>query len=211
MVTGQPASTRKRFWFDPRFAVGLVLVAASVVGVGAIVQTADRSIAVYAAGSPLAVGDMVTAADLVSVPVRFPGAGDLYLTPVRLPRDGLIVTRTIAAGELVATSAVGRRAGASVTSVVVDVRGALAESITAGSEVDVWASRPAEGARFAPPVVLVAAASVVRLRDVGGLIASESGMSVEILVPKAKVAAVLESIANRDAIALVPVHAALAD
>jgi len=189
----------------------MVLVAGSVTGVGAIVASADRSIAVYTAAAPLAVGDTITASDLISTQVRFPGADNLYLTPGRLPAEGLLVTRTISTGELVASSAVGTRAGASITSVVVDVKGTLASAVIPGAVVDVWAARQSDRAAYGPPAVLVSNASVVRLIEAQSLIADGRGQSVEILVPKTKVAAVLESIANEDSVALIPVNEGIGD
>lgn len=209
MTSNPGASTRRRFWFDPRFAIGLGLVAASVTGVWWIVGSTDSSVAVYAARGPLFVGDRIDASDLVATRVRLESAGELYLTPRRLPAEGLVVTRTVAAGELLPRSAVGTRAGASVTSVVVAVRGRLPGSLGPGSVVDVWAAREGEHGQFGPPSVLVASASVVRLIEATGLIADSSGQSVEVLVPKDTVAAVLQSIADQDAIALVPVNMVL--
>jgi hypothetical protein len=58
-------------------------------------------------------------------------------------------------------------------------------------------------------VVLVSSASVVRVIEKSGLMTGDSGQSVEILVPREKVASVLESVANEDAIALVPVNVPL--
>lgn len=209
-MTSDPGkSTRTRFWFDPRFAIGLALVVASVAGVYAIVAGTDRTTAVYAARTPLAVGDRIDASDLVATRVRLGEAGELYVTPGRLPENGLVVTRTIAAGELVPAAAVGTRAGVSVTSIVVDLRGKLAAATEPGSVVDVWSARQTEHAKFGPPAVLVGHASIVRIIEPTGLIAADGGQSVEILVPKRAVAAVLESIANGDAIAVVPVNSAL--
>jgi hypothetical protein len=203
------ATTRRRFWFDPRFAIGIALVVASVAGVWVIVSSTDRTVAVYAAKRALAVGDRIDGSDLVATRVRLESATELYVTPDRLPDDGLVVTRTVAAGELLPASAVGTSAGASVTSVVVETRGELAGAVGAGAVVDVWAAREGERGQFGPPSVLVGEASVVRLIEPTGLIADGSGRSVEILVPKGKVAVVLESIANHDALALVPVSTAL--
>ncbi len=204
---GRPASsTRPRFWVDPRFALGLVLVIASIVGVAAVVAGNDRTVAVYAAREPLTVGDRLDVADLVETRVRL-GAGDaLYLTPTRIPADGLTVTRTIGAGELVPTSAVGARSGESMTSLVVDLRGRLSTGLAAGSVVDVWSAGEAEGESFGPPAVLVGRASIVRILEPTGLIQSGEGLSVEVLVPKGKVAQVLEAIANEDAISIVAVN-----
>ena len=111
MRRGQPAGsgrpttpTKTRFWFDPRFGLGLVLVVASIVGVSVVVAGSDRTVAVYAARVSLAVGDRLDAADLVETDVRLGAAGELYLTPARIPADGLVVTRTVTAGGLVTAS-----------------------------------------------------------------------------------------------------------
>ena len=209
-MKSDPGKTiRTRFWFDPRFAIGLALVVASVVGVYAIVASTDQTTAVYAARSSLAVGDRIDASDLIATDVRLGVAGEMYVTPDRLPDDGLVVTRTVAAGELVPVSAVGTRAGATVTSVVVDLQSKLAAAIEPSSVVDVWSARQGENAQFGPPAVLVGQASVVRIVESTGLITADGGQSLEILVPKGKVAAVLEAIANGDSIAVVPVNTAL--
>jgi hypothetical protein len=205
-VSKTARNTRRRFWFDPRFAIGLALVVSAVGGVYLIVSAGDRTTAVFTARSALAVGDRVEASDLVATQVRLGGTGDLYVTPDRLPDDGLVVTRTIAAGELVPVSAVGRSAGTEVTSVVVELTSALAANIGPGSVVDVWSARKADQNAFGPPTVLVDQAAVVRLVEPTGLVAGGGIRALEILVPKGDVAAVLESIANRDAIAVVPVN-----
>ncbi|WP_130178633.1 hypothetical protein [Cryobacterium sp. SO1] len=214
MRRGQPAGpgrpttpTRTRFWFDPRFGLGLILVVASIVGVGVVVAGSDRTVAVYAARVSLAVGDRLDAADLVETDVRLGAAGELYLTPARLPADGLLVTRTVTAGELVPAAAVGSRAGEGVTSLVLELRGRLSTGLEAGSVVDVWSAGEIDSGVFGPPAVLVGRAAIVRILEPTGLIQSGGGRAVEVLVPKDKVAAVLEAIANEDALSLVAVNA----
>jgi hypothetical protein len=39
---GATPKRRRSFWFDPRFAIGLVLVVVSVLGVDALVTAAER-------------------------------------------------------------------------------------------------------------------------------------------------------------------------
>lgn len=214
MRTGQRAgsgrattSTKTRFWFDPRFALGLVLVVASIVGVSVVVAGSDRTVSVYAARVPLAVGDRLDADDLVETDVRLGAAVELYLTPALVPADGLIVTRTVTAGELVPAAAVGTRAGETVTSLVLDLRGRLSASLAAGSVVDVWSAGEIESGLYGPPAVLVGRAAIVRILEPSGLIQSGDGRAVEVLVPKDKVAAVLEAIANDEAVSLVAVNA----
>jgi hypothetical protein len=200
------ATTRPRFWFDPRFALGVVLVIASIVGVSVVMAGSDQSIAVYAARVSLAVGDRLDPDDLVVTRVRLGAADELYLTPARIPASGLIVTRTVTPGELVPASAVGTRSGESVTSLVLDLRGQLSTGLAAGSMVDVWSAGLVDSGIFGPPAVLVGRATIVRILEPTGLIQSDGGRSVEVLVPKDKVAAVLEAVANDEAIALVAVN-----
>jgi hypothetical protein len=208
---GPTAPTRTRFWVDPRFALGLILVIASIIGVSAVVAGSDRTIAVYAAKGPLAVGDSLEPTDLVETRVRLGGADALYLTPTRLPSGGLIVTRTITAGELIPAAAVGTQAGESVTSIVLDLRGRLSGGLAAGSMVDVWSAAPTDDGGFGPPAVLVGEAAIVRILEPTGLIQSDGAKPVEVLVPKDKVAVVLEAVANDEAISLIAVNTPIGD
>jgi hypothetical protein len=205
----QLSGPRPRFWFDPRFIIGLVLVAASIGGVYLLVASTDHTTTVYSTRSALAVGDRIEAGDLVKSQVRLGPASNLYLAPNQLPKTGAVVTRTVSAGELLPVSAVGAAAGLTVTSMVVDLQSKLAATIEPGSVVDVWSGRATGNTEFEPPTVLVNEASIVRIVEASGIISTETGRSVEILVPREKVAAVLESIARGDSLAVVPVNAPL--
>jgi hypothetical protein len=200
----QPNAPARRFWFDPRFAIGLALIVASIVGVLFIVSAADSSVRVFAARGPLSPGDTVDAGDLVATSVRLEGAERLYLTPEDVTADGLVVTKPVAEGELVPASAVGSRDGERLTSVVLGVDGQLAASVGPGSLVDVWTARSTTGGDFEAPAVVVASATVVRLVEDSGLVVDDRAMSVEVLVPRDRVARVLEAVANDDAVAVVP-------
>lgn len=194
---------RRRAWFDPRFAIGILLVVASVVGVFAVVSAADRTTTVYAATGPLAAGDRVTAADLTPARVRVAGAERRYLTDERMPAAGVLVTRAVGAGELVPLSAVGR-ASASSTRVVVAVRGALPASVGPGAVVDLWSAERLERDGYGPPAVLADGVTVVRLVEAAGIVAKDTA-SVELQVPRRAVAAVLQAQANESALSVVPV------
>jgi hypothetical protein len=214
------ASRRRRApWFDPRFAIGLVLVVVSVFGVGALVSAANASVDVLAARGTLTPGERIHASDLVPTSVRVGRTTQLYLRAADVPAAGVIITRAVAAGELVPQSAVGSEAGADLTSIVVSVNTALPGSVAPGSRVDLWSAvQGGVGAAddgsagsvsggvgsYAPPTVLVSAAIVVRLIDSKQLVAS-TGSSVELLVPKTDTASVLDAIANGAALSVVPV------
>lgn len=194
----------RNWWFDPRFAIGLALVVVSVLGVFALVTAADTSDRFYAARVALSPGDRVHRNDLLEQNVRLASAGTHYLIEHDIPEAGLIMTKAVAAGELVPTSAVGSAAGLTVAPVVVAVNGGLAKAIDAGAVVDLWASHESEDHLFGPPTVLVSSATVVRLIKPEGIVTAGSGGSVELLVPRAKTARVLEAIADDDKLSLVP-------
>jgi hypothetical protein len=204
MQRGAATRRARSVALDPRLLIGLALVVGSVAGVLAIVSAADETVQVYAAGQSLAPGDRIDVRDLEPVDVRLDDAGTLYLVPGDVPSAGVVVSRAIDEGELVPASAVGSADGLRLTSVVLDVGGTLAASVTAGSTVDVWAAREAESGAFGPPVVIVSGATVVRLVESESIVAGGQTTGVEILVPKSKVARVLEAMANEDVLSIVP-------
>jgi len=198
------APQRRRFWFDPRFAIGLALIGASVVGVFLIVNGADTSVRVLAARAPLSPGDIVTSDDLVVTSVRVDGALDHYLVAADVPEGGLVLTRPVAEGELVPATAVGSAAGLTQSSMVITVNQQLPASIGPGSTVDVWAARELESGLYGPPIVVVSTATVVRIVDTSGLVVDDTAGTVEVLVPRLRIARVLEAVANDDALSIVP-------
>jgi len=202
--TSDSERTPRSFWFDPRFAIGIVLVVVSVFGVVGVVSAADSSVFVYAARSSLSVGDRVHTSDVDAQRVRLGSLGGRYLVDGDIPSIGFVVTRAVSAGELIPASAVGDVAGSAAASIVVSVSGELARSVGDGSVVDLWSAKETEDSVFGPPTVLVGSATVVRVIAAEGVIADRSKQSIELLVPRVKTAAVLEAIANADALSLVP-------
>ena len=196
------AARSHRFFVDPRLAIGVGLILASILGVWSVVQSADRSSPVYVAPSTLSAGDAITAKDLVVTHVRLDATAERYLTTI--PDEGLVVTRTILEGELVPRSAVRRDAAVQVSAVVVESEVALAGSVKPGSAVDVWAAEQREDGSFSPPTVIVPDAEVVRMVEQRGLVASGTGDTVELLVPTGSVAALLGALSGESAISVVP-------
>lgn len=191
---------------DPRLLIGIVLIAASTTGVWALVSGLDDSVEVYAARDTLTPGTRIDNADLTIESVRLGATADQYLVPGDLPEGGLVVSRTIEAGELVPHSAVDDADRTGLATVVVPSRGALPSGLGAGATVDVWSARQVERDRYEPPAVLVAGAEIAGIQEPEGMVDS-SGASVELLIPREKVAALLEALASGDAIDLVPARA----
>lgn len=210
-------SRRRRITFDPRLLVGVGLVIASVAGVVAIVGAADRRVTVYAAAETIAPGDAISVGDLLARQVSLDGAAALYLTEDDLPTGGLVATAVVRRGELVPRSAVGSASGSSSTSLVLQLSGGISESVVAGAMVDIWSSATATvdgevgslGA-FGPPTVLSPDAIVVRVVESDGIVSAADGPSVEVLVPRFRIARLLQAIANGDALAVVPAGIPLA-
>ncbi len=192
---------------DVRLLIGLALVLASVAGMVGIVGALDRRVAVYAAPGALLPGEVVTADDLVERMVTLDGAEASYLRAGAIPPEGVVVARPVAAGELLATAAVGSADGIRATALVLPLAGPVSATIGPGSLVDVWASAASTSAASAeaalPPIVLVGDATVVRVVEADGFVA-DGAVEVEVLVPRTRIARVLQAIADGSALALVP-------
>ncbi|MGV8877322.1 MAG: hypothetical protein ACOH1K_07410 [Rhodoglobus sp.] len=203
------AQTRVRaraFALDPRLAIGIVLVVASILGVVTLVATADDSIEVYAASSTLTPGDRVTGGDLVLRSVKLNESSKFYLAQGELPAEGFVATRPIGAGELIPASSLGSIEGLSLTAVVVSPQSGLAETVEPGASVDVWASAQNEDGGYGAPGVIISGATVVRLIEEDSLVSSARGSALELLVPRSRVARLLEAMANGDALSVIPAN-----
>ncbi len=189
---------------DPRLFIGVLLVLGSVAGVYAIVASVDETVDVYSAASSLAPGDLVFVGDLDVTPVRLDAAAELYLAPGSIPAEGLVVGRSVLAGELVPASAVGGSDGLRLASLVLAVDGQLAASVGAGSLVDVWSSRETQDQGFGPPASIVSGAIVVRLLESESIVAGGETTAIELLVPRIRLARVLDAIAHGDVLTVIP-------
>jgi hypothetical protein len=205
-MTDASPKTRRRFALDVRLVLGVALVAASVAAVTVLVGAADTRVAVYAAAEALAPGDRVDAADLVERSVALDGAEELYLLVEQLPDGGFVVAQPVAAGQLVPLSAAGSPDGTRATSVVLQLAGPVSTIVETGSLVDVWGVALLEQGETGTPLVLASQATVVRVLEDETLIAGSGTASstVEVLVPRTRVARLLQAIANGDALAVVP-------
>ncbi len=147
-VAGSPPARRaaRPGWRDPRFAVGLVLVALSVLVGVRVVEGRDDTTPVLAAARPLAAGEELAPDDVTVVEVRFTSAGD---ADRYLPADGtvtsagsepIVLTRGIGAGELLPRTATSAGAVADVQVPLAVPLGRVPSTVQVGSVVDVWAT-----------------------------------------------------------------------
>lgn len=188
---------------DPRLVIGVALVAGSALGVWALVDALDDSTEVLVAPDTLTPGTRIGATDLRVESVRLGALADGYVLPADVPDEGLVVVRTVRAGELLPAASVADRETAGLATVVVPSRGPLAGEIAPGAVVDVWSAGELERGAVEPPAVLVSGAQVAAVVEPEGMMASD-GPSVELLIPRDRTAAMLEALASGDAIDLVP-------
>lgn len=199
------SATHPRRYRDPRLLIGVSLVAASVVGVVGVVAAVDDGVEVYAAAGLLTVGERIDSSDLELRRVSLGADQGAYLLAGQLPEAGVIVSRSIGAGELVPRSAVGDVRGASSTTVVVALATELGGTVRAGDELDLWSAPALEAGRFGAPTVIASGAQLVRTVPTDGLVAGAEAARVELLVPRREVARILHAVANGDALSAIPV------
>jgi len=194
---------RARRRIDPRLVIGLVLVVGSTAGVWGLVASLDDGAEVYAVRATVTPGQRLAASDFVPTTVRLGRALDRYVAAGSVPGEGVLVTRTIEAGELVPRSAVTTGDQVDASTVVVTTRGALPSGLEAGSLVDLW-SAPAtdEGSPGAPGILISGAEIVKVLAADGGLLPAQQA-EVELRVTHDEVGLVLTAIAAGDALDLV--------
>lgn len=128
-------------WRDARLWVGVAILAASVLLGARVLGQADRSVTVWAARVELPVGQPVDEADLVARRVRFLDEADeaRYLRADRPLPEPRMLTRPVAAGELVPAAALGAAPSAGRLSVPISVPSlAVPPQVGPGSVVDVW-------------------------------------------------------------------------
>jgi hypothetical protein len=216
--TASAPAPRRRPFADPRLLIGLLLVVASVAATVGLVAAVDRRTQVYAASGPLEPGDRIRASDLVARGVALDGSDTLYLAVGRIPKDGLVVTRPVAQGELVPASSVGTSSDVDATTIVLRLATRVSGAVAPGASVDVWAAPPSASSSAAasaasvdgstaaaPPAVLVEDAAVVRvLDDEQSLTVGRDGSAVEVRLPRSRIARVLAAIAAGDGLSIVP-------
>ncbi|GGI47717.1 Flp pilus assembly protein CpaB [Agromyces flavus] len=192
---------------DPRLVIGVALVAGSALGVWALIEALDDTTDVVVASETLTPGSRIGADDLRVESVRLGAVAAGYMRPADVPDGGLVVVRTVRAGELVPSASVAEHDTAGLATVVIPGRGALAGEVAPGALVDVWAAAEPERGAIEPPAVLVSGAEVAAVVEADGMMSS-SAPSVELLIPREKTAAVLEALAAGDVIDLVPARPA---
>lgn len=198
---------RRPSWRDPRLGVGVLLVAGSVALGAWAVSSADSSVDVYQARVAMTPGDVVEADDLQVVQVRLDDVEAIYLVPGSDLVPGSVVTRTVAAGELVPLASLGSATDIDVRPVQVPMSAAMQDVVGKGSVVDLWVAMPEPGSAqgdLLPPELLVSDVAVRDVHASSSVFVGSDQVEIQVLVPEADLSAVLAAITADGVIQVVP-------
>ncbi|GAA1956475.1 SAF domain-containing protein [Microbacterium aquimaris] len=202
MTSSDTSRVRRAPWVDVRFLLGIVLIVASISGVWFVVSAARQTAPMIAAARTLTPGEVITATDVRVVDVALGTLDEAYLAPDELT-IGAIATRTVNAGELVPHDAVGAGEDAATTVVVLTSSTDVPASVDAGSIVEVWAAPLLERGVYDAPRILVPDATVVSVGRDDAMV-GRGEVSLEVVIPRADVAAALAAMSDESALSVVP-------
>ncbi len=170
---------------EPRVVAGIALMFIATVLGGLLLQGASQRVSVWQVAHNVAEGTVLTSAD-VHMGSAAPGAERAYAS-VREEVVGRVLTRDIAAGELLPRAALGDGAPALHLVAVPIERMHLVPGVRRGVRVDVWWTPRPDGARIDPTRRIFAGALVEGIVEsgVGG------GASVILALPPTAVRDVL--------------------
>ncbi len=138
-----PAVRRLRSsrWRDPRLAVGVVLIAGSVVVGARVIAAADDTVPVWSLRNDVPAGSELTADDVIISRVHFDeadGAERYYDGDEPVP-DELVVDHDLVAGELLARSALVEPEAEAISALPLSVAdGFYPPDLQPGDRVSVW-------------------------------------------------------------------------
>lgn len=212
-----PARVARPTWRDPRFLAGAALVVVAAILGAVLVAMARGTSPVLVAQRPLVPGRPVSAADVATVEAALGPARDRYLDDPGRLTEGVVALRDVRPGEFVTADAVGAPAALRVDPVVVPVLADVAEVLAVGDRVDVWVNprsrSAAGGGDYGTPQRLLVAAPVARLPPPRSATSAGSSrtVGVQLMVPRAQVAALLAAVDQEARVTLVPVAAPTSD
>ena len=202
-----PSPPRPRaFWADVRFLIGVLLIIVSIAGVWMVVAAARQTTTVFAATRTIVPGESIGVGDLRAVEVALGSIDGAYIAAGALP-DAAVATRAIHAGELVPADALGGADAARTTTVVVRSAADVPGSVVAGSTVEIWSAPLDEAGERSAPRILVADATVVEVGRDDSVI-GRGTVAVEVVIPRADVAAVLAAQSTDAVLSVVPANGA---
>jgi hypothetical protein len=144
---------------------------------------------------------MVTSGSFRVEQLNLTTSSDLYLRPGDVP-VGSYLLNTFDAGQLVPKGSIATSIIDARQPVIISSAMPVPQNLKVGDFVDIWVSSAIDNNTFASAVMLVRDAEVTDVIQPNGVLAG--GMpNVQVLVPVASVAPILDSIASKGALSLV--------
>jgi hypothetical protein len=190
-------------WKDPRLLVGVLLVLASVVGVVSLVGSADQTTEVYAAKDSIAVGEKLTADNVVRAKVRLGETEQHYVTVEAGLPDGLVAVQRIGKNQLVPKESLATVDALDRKPVAVTIDEALPPQAVAGTRVDVWVALPDARNGFSEPKLLLPGAEIAQVTAGSTALGSSRKTVLMVLVADDQMPAILGAQANQAKISVV--------
>lgn len=190
-------------WKDPRLLVGVLLVLASVMGVISLVGSADQTTEVYAARDTIAVGERVTADNVVRAKVRLGETEQHYVTVEAGLPDGLVAVQRIGKNQLVPKESLATVDALDRKPVAVTIDEALPPQAVAGTRVDVWVALPDARNGFGEPKLLLPGAEIAQVTAGSTALGSSRNTVLMVLVADSQMPAILGAQANQAKISVV--------
>lgn len=207
-MNDKPAEARRirpPGWRDPRLLIGLLLVALSVTGVVALVQTIDERQGYWAASTDIVPGAQVTAEDFHIVQASISESAEHYWKADKQLPPEFLVSSTILQGELLTQRQVAESDPGGRQQVGVRVSEDMPASVTIGSRVDVWVAAAREDGRgYEEPTKMISNAEVTGTDNNTSAFAAANTTTVYVMLAQDAVPPVLDAQANDAKIALVP-------
>ncbi|QHO92286.1 hypothetical protein CWT12_09110 [Actinomyces sp. 432] len=185
-------------------AGGLVLIGTAVaLGAWAVNAAADTE-QIYILSRDVAPGTDLTADGVLTLVDSHPGT-TVYVAAGELPEDA-VATRSLQAGELLPSGAIGQAADVDLRSVVLNLASGLPAGTAAGDIVDLWALPAAQVTAQEPGQAEVVARGllIASIGEAGPSLIGGSSLQVEVLVPEEAVADVLSAVGAAGPLVLVP-------
>jgi hypothetical protein len=208
-ITTAPAQRlRKPSWRDPKLVIGLLLLFGSLALGARVVAQADNTRPVFAARAVMPTGTPLTADLLQVVRLRLTGTSAPYLDARKPLPQGMVVLRTIGAGELVPLGSLAAADQLLERPVTIPLDGPVPTGLSAGGRVDVWAAgkrRDAVGGGYDDPQRIAEMVEVFDLSDSNSALTSDRSGSVDVLLPAETLPSVLAAMANDARITVLPV------
>lgn len=142
-VGAAPAARRlgSSRWRDPRLAVGIILVAASVVLGARVMASADDTVPVWSLRRDVSAGTPLTSGDVTVTRVHFESADDAdrYFDGDQTVPSDLVAAHDLVAGELLAYSALTEPEDTADDQMTLPLtEGLYPPDLAPGDRVDVW-------------------------------------------------------------------------